>query len=569
MILNSLFEQVLIRRGITQTDFLKMNDPTHRPLARISEACGFLDDIKRTNGVVVVYPDFDTDGIMSGVIGLAGLSELGFNARLFIPDVAEGYGMSPESIDRLINEFPDVTHIVTCDVGITAHRAIEHAIACGLHVMVTDHHRPDDVDNEAEVIIDPYYDDDYELKAICGAHVLWQVLEAYAKYMNDAFLHQQILRLRVFAGIGTVSDSMLMLNENRALVTDSVAVCRAVYGTGTSSIFIENIRGSENYVNAFRGLRRMLVAFAEAGSIKSASDINEDFFGFYLSPTFNAVKRMGLDIGQSFAIFFGPESKSAVQFAMNANTERKATVKAVTEHLRGLVDDFKDQDDTSVFMCSVDTLPGLLGLIAGNICATTVCPTVVTGLPDEYGEFSGSARMPYGFDGLTPLRDAGIFAAGHGAAFGIRFKAEDAAVVEEVLTKAFARFLMENDVNTDGYDVEITWDGGIDIPLFVEFASNVEHFRPYGVGFPAPTLAFHVAMKTVKLTTIGSEHQHIKGVLPGGFSFLIWNAADRFDELSEMDKVTLVGTISLSQYSRHDGTVAESVSFIVRDVFEK
>lgn len=140
-------------------------------------------------------------------------------------------------MDRLLASYPGAKAIITADVGIASHAAVDYARNKGLKVFVTDHHRPLSVLPAADVVVDPLREDDpYEVKGICGAYVMYQCLEHYANCYEDFLTKEQISRLRVFAGIGTIPDSMPLVRQNRILVRDAVSICRYIYSNGESDL---------------------------------------------------------------------------------------------------------------------------------------------------------------------------------------------------------------------------------------------------------------------------------------------------------------------------------------------
>ncbi len=142
--MNPLIESMFKNRGITPEQFAEMNATPHRLPSGIPALCEQLDHYHKTKELVVLLTDFDADGILTGVTGLAGLSELGFHVALFCPDTRE-YGVAPEEIDRLVRQFPSAKCILTGDVGIGEFETLAHAeSAYGLKILLTDHHVPSD-----------------------------------------------------------------------------------------------------------------------------------------------------------------------------------------------------------------------------------------------------------------------------------------------------------------------------------------------------------------------------------------------------------------------------------------
>ena len=266
MLDNMLVERRFANRGYPADYLTKISNPEHKVLANTDVFVNRLHELHESQDLVVVLSDFDMDGISAGTEGFAGLSELGFNVALFLPNPKEGYGFSPETIMKLWQQYPKVKAIITCDVGITCFEGVETAKNLGIDVLLTDHHSMDDsgkLPDGAYCIVNPKCEDaetGYVHSDICGAYVLYQLLESYAiKYCSRQVV-EQIRRLRVFAGLGTVSDGMPLLYENRQLVMDAISIAKLVYAFG-SDFVVNHMFGSDIYPRAFRGLHLVLPSF--------------------------------------------------------------------------------------------------------------------------------------------------------------------------------------------------------------------------------------------------------------------------------------------------------------------
>lgn len=553
--MNALIQTVLNNRGYTRDYLMDINNHRHDDLIDIDSMCEQLKNINDNHKVVTVLPDFDTDGIMSGVVGFAGLAELGFRVNLFIPEPNEGYGFTVKTIDDLLCEYPDTEVILTCDVGITCYEGIDYAKSKGITVLVTDHHTQQ-AKNNADVTVNPKrMDETYEHPEICGAHVLYQVLEKYAQLYHNTFVEEQIRRLRVFAGIGTISDLMPVLYENRQLVRDSVNISRFIYGDGDDSM-ARYIPGCDIYRRAFYGLHIYYKTMADYGSIRRRKDIDEKFYAFTFAPMLNSVKRMDGDLSQAFSVFFGHDPKSACDYLFNLNNERKITVKNLIATI--MEDEANGNQPYAPYVYISDSYPGLDGLLATQLMGLNgglpcMC---INKHPD--GSFSGSGRSPEFYALLSRAVENGFKPAGHEHAFGIRFDDEN-----EI--KRFVDFL-DNDIKAhipetgvferDLYDFVIGDDSDcdteIDIELFMDYLDELEYYKPFGKSFPAPNLKLKFRKKDAFITTMGSTQQHFKAVLPYGFVVLSWNNAHYVDIIRNMnddDIIEVCGGLSKNVYN--------------------
>lgn len=545
--MNALIQKLFDNRGYTRDYLLDINNPIHGDLLDIDNICDELAEIRRNKSNIVVLPDFDTDGIMSGVIGFAGLAELGFSVSLFIPNPRDGYGFTPETIDRLVSEYPAAEAIITCDVGITCYEGVQHARKLGLQVFITDHHMQQKSMDDADIVIDPMrLDETYKHPSICGAHVLYQVLERYALKYGSALEQEQIRRLRVFAGIGTVSDVMPLLYENRQLVRDSVSICRLIYSGGDDSL-VQLITGCDVYRRAFYGLYCFCLAASDCGTLKHTEDIDEEFYAYYMAPALNSVKRMDENMEKAFGLFFGPEPRAAASELIKLNAQRKYAVRSYMTGLNNTSQPY------APFAYITDAPKGILGLMANRIAAQAGFPVLVLNEGAD-GSFSGSGRSPDWYPFLDRAVPKGFYAAGHNAAFGIgfsdkaelesfiKFIDEDADAVYEtcVFTEAKPDFVIASDGSGDT---------GIDTELFADYLSELDYYKPFGKSFPAPDARIRFTAEESEWIVMGSTKQHLKIRLPYGFEVICWNQGNRIGERDTKDTFEVAGRIASNTYN--------------------
>ena len=545
---NRLVATFLDRRGYTKDFLREINDDRHPLLMDIHALACELKVIHDENRRLVILPDFDMDGICSGTEGFAGFTELGFHVSLFRPDPADGYGFTADTVVRLHDEFPDVYAILTCDTGITCYAGVAAAKAMGIRVFVTDHHVAEEGAEGrllADVVVNPNRRDEmYTNKGICGAHVLWQVLYYYAHVFGTQFEQEQIARLRVFAGIGTLSDTMPLLYENRSLVRDACSVCRLA----AESFFIDNMVGSKPYVRAFRGLHVVLNLFFEAGKLERPDDIDEEFFGYYMAPMFNAAKRMNGDMNDVFGIFFGNEPEACAERLYQLNEARKAEVASYLHEIQ------ESDQPFAPYIYLTDAQAGILGLLAMKLMEVTKRPVMV--MAKDGNSYHGSGRAPEWYPALDMLSNEGFYVAGHQGAFGIGVTdSRELKSLHAYLEKSVDDLLASGTVTSTGvspdlvlssYDTDA--DSGINIPLFAEYIRDIKEYGPFGVGFEKPFIAFTFRPSDGEWVVMGSMKQHLKIRFAYGFEVLCWNQADVMDELKDASELVVYGSLGVSEF---------------------
>lgn len=588
--MNRLYEQFLENRGYDNDTLNKINSDYYENLQDIEKMGETLEKIYKNQDEITVLPDFDMDGIASAVLGFSALAELGFKVNLYKRDSKLGYEFSRKDIDFLLKDYPNTKVIITCDVGISCYGAIKYAKDLGLLVLVTDHHLENEKTKKkmcADIVVNPNkVGETYTNKSICGAFVLWQVLYYYAKEYRGKFLQDQIYRLRVFAGIGTVSDNMALLYENRSLVKDTISILkmldkgseedldysflnfektdeddekedeekfndRLLYDNLYESL-IESIKKTSNspiYIRVFDGLSSLLDVLRANDKFR---DIDEGLIGFYIAPMFNSIKRLGEDMLMALSVFFAPSHNQRLSAAYNLfelNERRKEEVKYYLEEI------FKIDQPFAPYIYKSNAGSGIYGLLAMNIVNKTSLPTLVIGKkPTGYG-YNGSGRSESWYNFLTVLRENGYFAQGHENAFGVGF-------TDKKEVKSCFRFLEKNveDVikNLDSESLEKSYDlylsdidiegFNIDLDEIRVFINLYKELKPFGVGFREPIVKVSFDMNDAKAFKIGSEGQHLKIILDNGLGVLKWNDVEKFDDILNSQKIEVIGKLEVSEF---------------------
>lgn len=589
--MNTLLKKHFENYGFDEQFFAEYEQSTAEEMKNTRELCDRLLRVRNEKKKIVIYTDFDVDGIMSSVVAYAGLSELGFNVSLFNPTPSNGYGFRIDDVEEICNAYPDVSVILTGDVGVASHDAIAEAHARGLQVLVTDHHIGKTACT-ADITVNPnQFGETYSHNGICGSYVLYKVIELFANLYESDDVVESIRYLKLFAGIATISDSMPLLYENRQLVRDSVYLVKRLYDNDVANI-LPVCAHSVHYVQPFIGIKELLKYFVGNRKIKSVTDINEQFYGFYLVPFLNSCKRMDGDMRGVYDIFFGNYVHSSPDFPNMAcvengidyidklSTERKKLTAQYFDALRKEREE--DATDNAHYMqCGVyitDARAGLLGLLGGKFFNLTGQPTLVVNA-NEDGSYSGSGRNPSWFDFTSRLYEfnPSITCEGHKEAFGIVFpdkRALDSYVCffRDVFLPAQALLLLETGDN-EPTNVSIGYAADVDfIPdktLVKDYLHELEQYRPYGRAFPEPVFDFCFDLNDVDIEakTFGNESQHLRLKTPSGIDILLFGQTLDYERAKQscagrQGKVTCIGTFHYDTYNK---TEQDAINFIAND----
>ena len=582
----------LQRYGFDQLFLDTFERPTEMQLRNLEALVDKLYEIRARGEKILVLSDFDGDGIMSGIIGYAGLSELGFNVELYHPLPAAGYGIHFEDIDRIMREHPDCKIILTADVGIGENAAITYAQQNGFRVLVTDHHIGK-TDCAAELSVDPSASGEaYDHKGICGAHVLWMVLHNFAVKYESPVRISDIWRLRVFAGIATISDVMPLMYENRQLVRDAISIAQYYYTYDINDMGITPPMYSQAYSMCFAGLKQLLWYFEKEGKIKRVEDITEHFFAFYLVPMLNAVKRMDGDMAALYDIFFGqcvhadpdyPEMAcvdNAISYVADLNEKRKLLVdekyreliEAMEKTKLGIPSEITKYADCNVYC--MDIPGGICGLIAVKVMNATNMPCLVLYKNPDTGAWNGSGRSPAWFPFIDKtMADGFCKADGHNPAFGVKFESE--ADFDRYCEYYRANIAPQREAamaNMKDCSIHLTMGGyakGFQVDFIFDpqevrdFLDDEKLLHPYGQAFP--DVEFKLLVPTIEYAEyFGTLKNHVKFITPdGSVEFLWFNSLVDFELMlnknTEGKAYELCGKFQVNSYNG-------ALNFIISDM---
>lgn len=461
---NTIIHQFLHNRNLTPEDAYYLSTPQwvhqHDPrqLRGVSQWIRALHrfhpiELNRVPNIAII-PDYDADGVLSGTLARVGLSMLGFgDSYVYAPSAFDGYGLSKESVDKVLSARPDTEVIITTDNGSNAHAGIRYAKSKGLTVLVTDHHLAD-TPSGADAEVNPNNNiggthDAYPFTEISGTAVIYKALQAYAlTYNADVFSKLDVLVLLV--GASTISDVMPLQNENRYFVTESVNMLTRFVNSHTPERVTRY--GDTPLEQYFRGVDLLVMALNQRGKLKYG--INADTFGFTIGPMLNSPRRMTGESEAAFDLFlttqddlrFMEDTPGDALFTMNE--DRKTLVNNMTASLYGYIERTGPVSAShTVFNAAMGS--GIAGLLAGRFTQEYDLPAIAFSYPGEVPVgaspinadtsllnsetlMSGSARSPQFFDlhaFLTEIDQShpGLIVkwGGHAQAAGISIRAGD------------------------------------------------------------------------------------------------------------------------------------------------
>ena len=401
---------------------------------------------------IIIYGDYDVDGITSTALLMKVLSCLTDRVSYYIPSrIDEGYGLHREAIDRIKANGGEF--IVTVDCGSVSKEETAYAHSLGIETLVTDHHNISEVTAEGIVINPRLPGDEYPFKGLAGVGVAYKLALALSRVREiPSSVMAEIIE---FATVGTIADIMPMLDENRTIVK-----------VGLRSIHL----GCRN-----KGLRELIDRSSLDYKTIKASDIS-----FGIAPKINASGRMG-DATLGVRLLLSDdeqEIRECCTSLLDANRERRRLQDdAFTKGLELVDSEMKNGD---FLMLEInDSHEGVLGIVAGRIREQVNRPVVVVSKGEE--TYKGTGRSIPGVDLFSMLdkyREEFISFGGHSAACGFTIAADRIDRLKDNLNKDLAE---AGKTKPDIFEFKYEFDAGIDAEdIDIGLAEALEMLEPCG-----------------------------------------------------------------------------------------
>ena len=520
--LDSLAAQILYQRGIQTPQALvaflhpsldNLHDPyllhdMEKAVERIRRA---IEDYEQ----ILIYGDYDADGMTSASILKEALEELGAECQVYLPNrFTDGYGPN-QSVYKYFIEQQAVSLIVTVDNGVAGHEAIAFAQEAGVDVIVTDHHSLPNQLPDAYAIIHPEHPaGNYPFKELAGCGVAFKLATALLEQVQPDLLD--------LVAIGTIADMVSLTDENRVMVQ---------YG-------LSLLKQSERI-----GLQEMMrLAGLEP------SQVNEETVGFQLAPRLNALGRLD-DPNPAIELLTGFDEEEVAAIAAmidEKNTERKDLVQAIYEEAKSLV-----QADKPVQVLAAEGWnPGVLGIVAGRLLEELQQPVIVLSI--QGGLAKGSARSVEAVDIFQALNDhRQLFVAfgGHSGAAGMTLQVENLEALSEVLTA----FILENQLDLT-QKPSLVLDEELNLAeLSLDSVKSLEKLAPFGMNFAKP-IFFLRDVQVESARTMGQDNAHLKlRLLKDGVNvdLVAFGQGQLAQEFSQVKDLELAVHLSVNQWNGH------------------
>lgn len=438
-----------------------------------------------SNQKILIYSDYDADGIPGGVMLRDFFEKIGFeNVENYIPHRHdEGYGLHLEAVETFKEKGIDL--IVTVDCGISDYDQVKRAQDLGVDVIITDHHEPGEKIPPAYAIVNPKQKDcTYPEKILCGSGVAFKLVQGILQKNRFGLKDGHEKWFLDLVGMATLSDMVPLVGENRALAHYGLKVLRKSPRVGLQQMW-----------------RKLKI---------NQKHLSEDDIGFSLAPRINAASRMGKP-DDAFILLKTKNIEEAglVSERLEAvNAERKGVVASLVKEIKKHVRERERSGEMPKVLVLGNPLwkPSLLGLVANSLVDDFSRPIFLWGRNGD-SLLKGSCRS----DGVVDMtllmetaKDSFVQFGGHKMAGGFEVSQEKIHTLEEDLNKALS-FLPENNLAESVFvDAEISVDE-IDWDLY----RQVERLAPYGIGNLKPIFLISGA-EISEVKQFGKEKNHLE-----------------------------------------------------------
>jgi single-stranded-DNA-specific exonuclease len=476
---------ILARRGLGEPELARAflaADDRHDPalLGSMEAACELILRHVRADSRVVVFGDYDVDGVCSTAIAVRALRAVGAAPAWRLPSRAEGYGLSETVVRELAAEGAGL--ILTVDCGVTAVAEVALARSLGVDVIVTDHHRPGEVLPSCPIVHPAI--GGYPFDSLCGAGVALKLSEALRSAAGlDPSAADEDLDL---AGLATLCDMVPLVGENRRIARAGM---------------VELARTRKE------GLRALMAVAA-----LDPADVDERSAGFRLGPRLNAAGRLAR-ADAALELLLTEDRDRADEIARELdglNHDRRETEVRITSEAEAMC--ASQLSAAALVVAGEGWHPGVVGIVASRLVERFRRPAVVIALDGESGRGSGRSIGAYDLHaGIGSADERLIRFGGHRMAAGLEIHRDEIDGFRAALARHAGEALCPDDL-VPVQEVHAIVPAGA---LGLELAEELERIGPFGAGNPAPVLLVPAA-RIEHVTAMGKGGEHARFTLSGG-----------------------------------------------------
>lgn len=514
--ISALLAQCLLNRGLSEAaainPFLQprlkqLSDPFLLP--NMAAAVDRLFRARESSETLVIFGDYDVDGVTSTALLLETLGRLGWKTCHYLPHrMDEGYGLSRDAVENCLKKFP-ASLLLAVDCGSTAVETIRWLRECGRDVIVLDHHQVSRPVPEAVALVNPHLEEPappgpqnsgqrqgaavQNFRELCSVGLAFKLAHALVKRGRETGLAGaadfDLRPLLDLVALGTIADIVPLTGENRILVSAGLERLNATQRPGLIA----------------------LKQVAQATANLSTRDV-----GFQLAPRLNAAGRLET-AEEALHLLMAQNLTEAMPIAQSLdarNRERQKIERGIVEEVIGAVQaKFNPENDFVIVEGQLLWHIGVVGIVASRVLQQFYRPTIIIGGEGE--EWRGSGRSIVGFDLAAALRECSdllVRHGGHAMAAGLSIRAANLGIFRQRLNELAKRALKPAELQPPLHlDAEV----GLE-ELSFESLHEFTRLRPIGQGNPPLQFLSRHLTHQRPLQRVGADKQHVKMWLTDG-----------------------------------------------------
>ena len=523
--INKLLATILSNRGIVNPQdieiFLKptrynFHDPFLMPDMEI--AVDRIIKAIQNKQQIIIYGDYDADGITSTTVLKTFLEERGLHIATYIPNrLDEGYGLNNAALDKIAQGNYDL--MITVDCGISAISEIEYANNLGIETIITDHHEPgENIPNALAVVDAKRKDSVYPCRDLAGVGVVFKLIQAISIKLQ--LEEKEYLKYLDIVCVGTISDIVPLVDENRVIAKLGLMLVEQTRNLGLKSIL--------NY-SGYKKIDSNTISFGVAPRINASGRMGhqEDALKLFLEKNINKVN----ELTQKLNLY---------------NIKRQEIEKNIYNEVVEKIEKNKLYNNNVIVVSGEGWHHGVIGIVASKITELYFKPSILLCFEDGIG--TGSGRSIPGFDlhqALSKCSNNLQKFGGHAMAVGVTIQKENLKKFADQIEQIAEQSNIKEIEPIINIDAEVNLD-----EVTTDYVESLQKLEPFGEGNKVPLFAF----RNLKIDSIRaiSEGKHLKLVLKNSNNLINaigFNIGSLAEEYKIGDKVDVVGVLEINTFN--------------------
>ncbi|MCI9063833.1 MAG: single-stranded-DNA-specific exonuclease RecJ [Clostridia bacterium] len=528
--INKLLANILANRGITVGQAKVFLNPTrkdfHNPfeMPDMGKAVERILKARENNEKVIIFGDYDVDGITSITVLKSFLKDIGIETSEYIPNrLHEGYGLNKDAIKKIAQE--KYSLMITVDCGITGIEEIEYAKKLGIETIVTDHHEPANELPKAVAVVDcKRKDNKYPFRELAGVGVVFKLTQAIGIKLE--LPEKEYLKYLDIVALGTISDIVPLVDENRVITKLGLLLIAETKNCGLKA----------------------LVDLAGYGKIDSTS------ISFGVAPKINACGRMGF-AEDALKLLLSNNIEEATEKLgdiIKYNNERQTLERNIYEEAIKQIDKYDLNNTNSIVLGGYNWHTGVIGIVASKITELYFKPCILICFDEESNIGKGSGRSIPGFDlhdALMKCTDILEGFGGHSMAVGVAVKKDRFNELKQEFEKLADHANIKDILPVINIDMVLNID-----EISRDMVESLRVLEPFGEANKTPIFAF----KNLKIDSIRAltEGKHLKLTLKSNNNTYVnaigFNLGHLSEEYKIGDRIDVAGSLEINSFNGVD-----------------